>query len=202
MTEETKQPNRPNGPEETPVSDIVEQPVQDEVHRKLEAALKEAELFKDQLRRKAAEFENYKRRNENEMRSLIENATERLILDLLPVIDDFDRFLRSSRDQKDYDALFKGIDLINSKLNKILSARGLAPFESTGKPFDVEYHDAVLQIPRGDVSSNTVIEEVNRGFMLNDKVLRHAKVVVSAPTDSRDEPTPTTDSGDIKETKA
>jgi molecular chaperone GrpE len=183
------------------VSDIVEQTVQDEVQRKLEAALKDAEMFKDQLRRKAAEFENYKRRNENEMRSLVENATERLILDLLPVIDDFDRFLRSSRDQKDYDALFKGIDLINNKLNRILSARGLAPFESTGKPFDVGYHDALLQIPRGDVPPNTVIEEVNRGFMLNDKVLRHAKVVVSAPADSRDEPTATTDTGDIKETK-
>ena len=117
------------------------------------------------------------------------------------MVDDFDRFLRSSRDQKDYDALLKGVELISNKLTKILSARGLAPFESVGKPFDVQYHDALLQIPRDDVSPHTVIEEVNRGYMLKDKMLRHAKVVVSAPIDSHPAPTAATDSEGMKETE-
>ena len=204
MTDETKQSDHAEQPEETGSSDFVDQspePLRDDVDRKLESALKEAELFKDQLLRKAADFENYKRRIEGEMRALIENATERLILDLLPVVDDFDRFLRSSRDQRDYDALLKGVELISSKLTRILSARGLAPFESVGKPFDVQHHDALLQIPRDDVPPHTVIEEVNRGYMLNDRVLRHAKVVVSAPTDSRPAPAPSTDTEGMKETE-
>jgi molecular chaperone GrpE len=71
------------------------------------------------------------------------------------------------------------VELIYNKMVKILEKQGLVPFESLGKPFDVEYHDALMQIPREDVPPSTVVEEVERGYMFNDKVLRHAKVVVS-----------------------
>jgi molecular chaperone GrpE len=155
----------------------------EDIQQKLELAIRETEQLKEQLLRKAAEFENYKRRMEIEFRSIIENASERLITDLLPVLDDFDRLLKSARKETGGDVLSQGFELIASKLSKILSLRGVQPFESVGKPFDVNYHDALLQMPRTDVPPNTVVEEVDRGYKLNDKVIRHAKVIVSTPAD-------------------
>ena len=144
-----------------------------------ESARREADALKEQLLRKAAEFENYKRRMEGEFRSVIENASERLVTDLLPVLDDFDRLLKSAREETSIDILRQGFELIANKLNKILSLRGLSPFDSVGNPFDVDYHDALLQVPRTDVPPHTVIEEVSRGYSLNDRIIRHAKVIVS-----------------------
>ena len=154
----------------------------------LDAALAELATARDQLLRKAAEFENYKKRTEGEFQRIIENASEQLILNLLPILDDFDRLLKSSKDQASVEAIRDGCALIAANLNKVLALRGLRPFESVGKPFDVHYHDALLQMPRNDVPPNTVIEEVARGYQLNDKVIRHAKVVVStAATGSPDD---------------
>ncbi len=161
-----------------------------ELKKKLDEALASAEAFKDQLLRKAAEFENYKRRNETEFRTIIRNANESLILSLIPVLDDLVRSLSHGKESKDYDAFYKGIELIYAKLSKVLEQQGLAPFESVGRPFDVEYHDALLQVPKGDVPPHTVIEEIERGYKLYDKVLRHAKVIVSSAPELR-EPIPT-----------
>jgi molecular chaperone GrpE len=162
-----------NGPEEK-ISASGE-----EASQTLEAARREAEILREQLLRKAAEFENYKRRIDGEFRSVIENATERLIVDLLPVLDDFDRLMKSANGETNIEVLRQGFELIANKLKKILSFRGLRPFESAAKPFDVAYHDALLQVPRSDVPPNTVVEEVSRGYMLNDRIIRHAKVIVS-----------------------
>jgi molecular chaperone GrpE len=139
-----------------------------------------AEQWKDQLLRKAAEFENYKRRTEAEYASLIRSASEGLLLALLPVVDDFDRTLKAARGNTDADPLLRGIELVRAKLAKVLEAQGCSAFDSAGKPFDVNLHDALLSLPRADVPPHTVIEEVEKGYMLNDRVLRHAKVVVSA----------------------
>lgn len=140
-----------------------------------------ADQARDQLLRKAAEFENYKRRTDAEMLGIIRNATESLVASLLPVLDDFDRSLRAGREAQESDSFFRGVELIQAKLLKILEARGLSAFPSAGRPFTVEEHDALLQVPRADVPPNTVIEEVERGYRFNDRVLRHAKVVVSGP---------------------
>jgi molecular chaperone GrpE len=149
------------------------------LNEKLEEARRLAETYRDQLLRKAAEFENYKRRAEADYSSLIRNANESLLSSLLPILDDFHRSLKSGKDLKDTDAFYRGIELIASKLTRTLELEGLKPFESVGHPFDVQYHDALLQVPRSDVPPHTVIEEVERGYMLNDRVLRHAKVIVS-----------------------
>lgn len=168
-------------PEES-VSDI------DRLRGELEEARKSAETLRDQLLRKAAEFENYKRRTESDSLNLIRNANEGLIISLIPILNDFIRSLKSGRELKDFDSFYKGVELIHAKLSKVLENHGLVPFDSPGKPFDVDYHDALLQIPRDDVPPHTVIEEVERGYMLNDKVLRHAKVIVSAPAVGKPEP--------------
>jgi len=173
-------------PEETEAAPMETGPADggEDTAKKLELAAREAEVLKEQLLRKAADFENYKRRMENEFRLVIENASERLIVDLLPVLDDFDRLLKSTKEENGVEVLKQGFELIANKLTNILMLRGLQPFQSAGKPFDVDYHDALLQMPRSDVPPNTVVEEVSRGYRLNDKIIRHAKVIVSAPGDN------------------
>lgn len=135
--------------------------------------------LREQLLRKAAEFENYKRRTENEKSEFFAYASERLISDLLPVLDDFDRVMKSYNEKHDADLFKKGVDLVYEKLKGTLEKQGLKEIVSTGKQFDVNLHEAILQQPDEELPSNTVMETAEKGFYLKDKVLRHAKVVVS-----------------------
>ncbi len=146
----------------------------------LEDLQKQLNQTKDLLLRKAAEFDNYKRRNEAEMGSVIRRANEDLLSDILPVLDDFERSLKAGRSGADHDSFLKGVELIHQKLVRILEGFGVKAFETVGKEFNVEFHDALLQMPRSDVPPHTVIEEVEKGYLLHDRVIRHAKVVVSA----------------------
>lgn len=180
------------GPGEAAQPATAPDPIQ-QLTLKLEEAQKAAEVYKDQLLRKAAEFENYKKRTEADIASIIRNANESLLLSLLPVIDDLNRSLKHGGESSDHDSFYRGVELIQSKLAKILEATGLVPFESVGKPFDVSFHDALLAVPRKDLPHHTVVEEVERGYMLNDKVLRHAKVIVSSRKGAKPEEAPDTE---------
>ena len=159
-----------------------------ELQQKLDEAQTAVEICKDQLLRKAAEFENYKRRMESDQTNFVRTANESLIGLLLPVLDDLGRSLKLGREQKNYEAFYRGVELIQNKFLQILVSQGLTPFDSVGTPFDVDLHDALLQIPRDDVPPHTVVEEVERGYKLYDRVLRHAKVVVSAEPQASDNP--------------
>jgi molecular chaperone GrpE len=165
----------------------------------LEEAGKSAQAFKDQFLRKAAEFENYKRRSEAEYLNLVRNANEGLIGALLPIVEDLTRSLKAGSSQPDVEAFHRGVELIYQKLMKVLEAQGLAPFDSSGTPFDVNYHDALLQVARDDVPPGTVVEEIARGYKLNDRVLRHAKVIVSAAVQAESAPGSTMTPGESKE---
>ena len=167
--------------------------------KELEEAGKSAQAYKDQFLRKAAEFENYKRRSDAEYLNLVRNANEGLISALLPIVEDLTRSLKAGSSQADGEAFYRGVELIYQKLMKVLEAQGLAPFDSTGLPFDVEYHDALLQVAREDVPPGTVVEEIARGYKLNDKVLRHAKVIVSAAVQSESAPQGSIVPGESKE---
>lgn len=159
---------------------------------KLAEAEKQADIYKDLLYRKAAEFENFKKRAENELGSVVKFANESLIGDLLPVLDDFERSLKAAKTSKEFDSLYRGIELIYQKLVKNIEKRGVKSFETVGKEFNVDFHDALLQIPREDVAPHTVLEEIEKGYTLRDKVIRHAKVIVStSPADGT--PAPDTD---------
>lgn len=159
---------------------------QDPVAQKLQELQKSADQYRDQLLRKAAEFENYKRRSEADFANLIRNANEALVSSLLPIIDDLVRSLKAATSATDPAAFLRGVEMIYAKLLKTLENQGLAAFESVGKPFDVEYHDALLQVPRDDVPPHTVVEEIERGYKFNDRVLRHARVIVSSSPDDPD----------------
>lgn len=148
----------------------------------IEKLKKELETFKDSLLRKAAEFENYKKRTEGEISNYIKYASEHLIKQLIPVYDDFSRSLDSIQkgETKDFETLKKGVELIFNKLEKILKKEGLKEMEVLGKEFDVSLCDALLQIPKDDIKPHTVIDVVEKGYFLKDKVIKHAKVLVSA----------------------
>lgn len=140
--------------------------------------------LKDQLLRKAAEFDNYKKRIENDLYNITRFANENLIEKLLVVLDDFERFLQHAQEENtdsQNDPFVQGVDLIYNKMVKILEQQGLSKMNTTGQPFDVNIHDALLVMPNTDSNTppNIVIKEVENGYTLHDKVIRHAKVIVS-----------------------
>jgi len=142
----------------------------------LEAQVKE---WQDKLLRKAAEFENYKRRTENDQFNLINYAAESFIIKLLPVVDDFERSMEHIDDIDNNKGVKEGIKLVYEKLLKLLSEHGVKKMQTKGEPFSVDYHDALMQRKDDSVPPHTVLEEVESGYLYRDKVIRHAKVIVS-----------------------
>jgi len=157
---------------------------------KAETKIAELELqvkdWQDKLLRKAAEFENYKRRSENDQFNLINYAAESFIVKLLPIVDDFERSMEHIDDIDNNTAVKEGIKLVYEKLLKLLNEQGVKKMQAKGEPFNVDYHDALMQRKDDSVPSHTVLEEVESGYMYRDKVIRHAKVIVSEESSSDD----------------
>jgi molecular chaperone GrpE len=167
-----------NEPEEE--NEVVDE-TEPEVKEEDKITLLETEIagLKYKLLRKAAEFENYKRRTENDQINLFTYAAESFIQKLLPVVDDFERSLEHINDAQDVEAIKKGVQLIYDKLTKLLDEQGVKKIESVGEPFNVDFHEALLQRPDDSVEPHTVLEEIEKGYFYKDKVIRHAKVIVS-----------------------
>ncbi len=152
---------------------------QQEKEEKTIAELEEKiQNLQDTLLRKAAEFENYKRRTENDQLNLIKYAAESFILKILPIYDDLQRSV-DHLDESNIDSLKEGLKLVLDKFSKTLDEQGVKKLETKGKEFDVEFHEALMQQPSNEVPPNTVLEEVESGYSYKDKVIRHAKVIVS-----------------------
>ena len=144
----------------------------------LQALQDENAKLRDQLLRTIAEFENYKKRTLKEKTELILNGGEKTITAVLPVLDDFERALADTHTD-DADAIKEGMDLIFKKFVTTLEGLGLSKIETDDKDFDVDYHEAVAMVPgMGDDKKGKVIDCLQTGYMLNDKVIRHAKVAV------------------------
>jgi molecular chaperone GrpE len=142
--------------------------------------------LKDALLRRVAEFENYKRRNENDQLNLIKYAAESFIKNILPVYDDLERSLDHIDDESRNNPTAQGLLMVFEKFGKILESQGVKRIEAKGKPFDVEYHEALMQQPVDGVPPHTVLDVIEKGYMYKDKVIRHAKVIVSAETAEHD----------------
>lgn len=126
-----------------------------------------------------ADFDNYRKRMVKEKGDLIKNAAERVLKDLLPIVDDFERALDATKADTDGQQVREGMELIYNKFIKFLESNGVKAIDSTGKEFDDNYHDAITTITVPEESmKNKVVDTTTKGYMLNDKVLRHAKVVV------------------------
>lgn len=144
----------------------------------LEAVKEENAKLRDQLLRTIAEFENYKKRTLKEKAELILNGGEKTITAILPVLDDFERALADTHTD-DPDAIKEGMELIFKKFVKTLEGLGVKKIEALDKDFDVDYHEAIAMVPgMGDEKKGKVIDCVQTGYMLNEKVIRHAKVAV------------------------
>ena len=145
-----------------------------ELEQQLEHEKKEA-LFK------LAEFENFRKRTLKEKADIIKNGAEGALRELLPVVDDLERALDAINKGGDLDSLKEGVDLIYHKFVKYLESQHVTAIDSTGKDFDTDLHDAVTMFPAPDPSmKGKVIDTTIKGYMINDKVLRHAKVVVGS----------------------
>lgn len=133
----------------------------------------------DKYARLVAEFDNYKKRTSKERVELIQNAGQGVIKNLLPVLDDFDRALTSMATAQDVQSVKEGIELVNNKLRKFLEHEGLKEMEIIGQPFDADFQEAITAIPSPTEDlKNKVIDVVEKGYFLNDKVIRFAKVVI------------------------
>lgn len=142
---------------------------------------KKIEELNDKLLRLYSEFDNYRKRTIKENAEIRKTAAEDLIVDLLPVIDDFDRAIKSFETTDQIDAVKEGVVLIYSKMKNILSAKGLQELSSIGEVFDTDHQEAIAHIPApSEDMKNKVLDEVQKGYKLHDKVIRFAKVVVGS----------------------
>lgn len=167
------------------------------LEKKLEEAERLLEEREDRFLRLAAEFDNYKKRVSREFALVIRGANQDLISQLLHILDDFDRALESAKTTDDFESFHKGMEMIDSNLQSLLGCHGLKPIEAKGERFDPELHEAVMQMASEEVEEGVILEEVNRGYMLNGKVIRHSKVVVSKGKEKQ--PTVADDSSETSE---
>lgn len=145
----------------------------------LEDAKAELEKQKKEYLFLLAEFDNFRKRTLKEKSDLVKNAAEKAMLDILPVVDDFERALQAMHDSSDLESVKEGVDLIYNKFVKYLEGNGVKAIESNNADFNTEFHEAVTTFPASDESQKgKVIDTVQKGYMINDKVLRHSKVVV------------------------
>lgn len=157
-----------------------QQEVADPVMQELKAAKATIEEQKDKYLRLSAEFDNYRKRTLKEKAELIKNGGEKAISAILPILDDLERALQNMQKADDVKAVYEGIDLIYQKFLKGLSQEGLQKMEPVGEAFDTDYHEAVALVPApSEDQKGKVLDCVQTGYKLNDKVIRHAKVVVA-----------------------
>ena len=147
------------------------------IEEKLAASEEELKNLKDKYLRAAAEFDNFKKRTRKEKAELIQNGSEKAVCAVLPILDDFERALSNATN--DVKAMKEGMQLIFNKFTKALESLGVKKIETDGKDFDVDFHEAVAMVPgMGEDKKGKVIDCVQTGYQLNDKVIRHAKVAV------------------------
>lgn len=147
------------------------------IEEQLEATKKEVEQYKDKYLRAVAEFDNYRKRTLKEKAELLLNGSEKTVCAFLPILDDFERAIADKTE--DVNAIKEGMQIIFNKFNKTLESLGVKKIETEGKDFDVDFHEAVAMVPgMGDDKKGKVIDCVQTGYQLNDKVIRHAKVAV------------------------
>ncbi|GAB2541479.1 nucleotide exchange factor GrpE [Spirosoma aerophilum] len=156
-------------------------PAAEPVTAEVDKTVSELAELKDKYLRLYADFENFRRRTAKEKLELINNANEGVLKALIPVVDDFERAMQSIENTNDVAALQEGVSLIYTKLFKTLEGKGLKPMVSKGQPFDADLHESVTQFPApSDDLKGKVIDEIEKGYYLNDKVIRFAKVIVGS----------------------
>lgn len=138
----------------------------------------EAAQWRDKYVRLSAEFDNYRKRTLKEKMDLVSSASEEVIKALLPVIDDLERALEATESSCNVEAVREGVVLISNKLRDTLHSKGLTEIEALGKELDTDFHEAVAKVPADNKQKGKIVDVVQKGYKLHDKVIRHCKVVV------------------------
>ncbi len=149
------------------------------LQKELEESQAKAEEYYQHMQRLKAEFDNFRKRTQKEKEEAAKYASERMILSLLPVLDNFERAVESSRNNKDFESLSQGIEMILRQFHKVLEDEGLKTIEAVSQEFDPNLHEALLR-EESDQGENFVLEELQKGYYLKDKVLRPSRVKVSS----------------------
>lgn len=151
----------------------------DKLKKQIQELEEELKELKDKYLRLFAEFDNYKKRNVKERMDLLGSAAQNTISALLPVLDDFDRAKKSADDENNDERFSEGVELVYKRLYGILTQQGLAEMETTGEAFDPEFHEAISEIPvPDDKQKGKIIDTIEKGYLLKNKIIRYAKVVV------------------------
>jgi len=160
--------------------------------KRLEEALKEerekSNAYLNRLMYLQADFENYRKRLEKETREAVQLSNERLITNLLAVIDELEMAIQSGKETENKDALLEGVEMVLKKIYTTLRQEGLTKIEAAGRPFDPSRHEAIFKVPTKDYAEGTVIEEVRKGFMLKDKVIRPSMVKIALAPNTQNKP--------------
>ena len=147
----------------------------------LNAMQKERDDVKDQLLRKSAEFENYRKRTEREKEQLALYVSERVFSKLVELLDDLHAALEAGKKSDDYNAMLSGVEMIYTKAVKVYEEHGVRPLNvGENAPFNVDEHEALMHIPHPEIAEGFIVQQVQRGYKLHEKVIRHAKVITSA----------------------
>ena len=169
---ESASEDRPTTDRGTPGSD-------EEAQQALAAKNEEAKALQDKYLRLAAEFENFKRLTQREQREYYRFANESLLKELLPIIDNLERAIKSSKESRGSERLIQGVELVLKQCLETLAKFGVRPMNSVGEPFDPSRHQAVAHVESEDASGKIVVEEYQRGYLLHDRILRAAMVAVA-----------------------
>ena len=180
MVDETTQTEENVSGENTQEEDQAELSAEEQLANMLAEAQQMVEEQKDKYLRLSAEFDNYRKRTLKEKAELIKNGGEKTLTAILPVLDDFERALKNMEASEETKAMKEGVELIFSKFQKILGQEGLQKIETEGQTFDTDFHEAIALIPApSEDLKGKILDCVQTGYMLNEKVIRHAKVAVA-----------------------
>lgn len=172
-----------NGADEQPQNEQAEEEAplthEEELEKELEKAQETIDEQKDKYLRLSAEFDNYRKRTMKEKAELILNGGEKSLSSILPIVDDFERAIKTMETATDVSAVKEGVELIYNKFMAVLGQNGVKVIETKDQPLDTDYHEAIAVIPApSEEQKGKILDCVQTGYTLNDKVLRHAKVVV------------------------
>ena len=188
QTDSKRAQNREIEPESTPLDEQIvngqDDPIK-ELEAKLEAKEKEAGETYDRLLRASAEFDNYKKRSSREMEEFRKFANQSLIKEMLSVVDNLELAMNSTDGHKAIDKdLLQGLEMTHKEILRVFDKFNVKPIDAKGQPFDPTFHEAVMQEETDDSPKNTVINELQRGYMIHDRVLRPSMVVVAKPKEN------------------
>ncbi|MCA9108931.1 MAG: nucleotide exchange factor GrpE [Planctomycetaceae bacterium] len=146
---------------------------------RVQQLIEERDAARDQTLRAQAELENYRKRSNRERDEERRFAALPIVRDLLPGLDNLQRAIDAARHTDDLSAMLQGVEMVSAQINEVLTRHGAVPIPSVGEPFDPNKHEAIQQMPSADHPPMTVLDEVERGYTLNDRVIRPSKVIVS-----------------------